>query len=289
MENLNNMSTNLKITVITATYNSVNTLEQTISSVINQTYKNIEYIIIDGGSTDGTVDIIKKYEKHIACWISEPDKGIYDAFNKGVSLSTGDYVEFVGSDDCFVSSNIIQEVVNSIDPDTDILSATEYLVNEEWKRQLLYSNKIAIDKNSFAGGMIPHGAMFAKRELLEKWPFDVSYKIAADMKFFLKCYMDDSIVFKFIELPVLFFAQNGISASMVDVTQQEVDRVYNELGLPYRMINLIEANDSAVKRMTKKALQNLGVFDSVKTFRDKYFVWKKHSCSNIVCRWCGRV
>ena len=85
---------NVKVSIITVVYNSVDTLEQTIKSVINQSYKNIEYIIVDGGSTDGSIDIIKKYDKDIQMWVSEPDNGIYDAMNKGIKLATGDVVAF---------------------------------------------------------------------------------------------------------------------------------------------------------------------------------------------------
>ena len=93
------MSDSIKITILTATFNSGKTLEQTISSVVNQDYKDIEYIIVDGASTDNTVDIIKKYEKYGIKWISEPDNGLYDALNKGFDMATGDYFQVLGSDD----------------------------------------------------------------------------------------------------------------------------------------------------------------------------------------------
>ena len=100
----------MKISIITVSYNAAKTIEQTISSVVNQTYQDIEYIIIDGGSTDGTMDIIRKYEDRIAYWISEPDKGIYDAMNKGIDVATGDYVYFLGADDRLVDANIIDKI-----------------------------------------------------------------------------------------------------------------------------------------------------------------------------------
>jgi glycosyltransferase involved in cell wall biosynthesis len=97
------------ISIITVVYNGVSTLEQTILIVINQTYKNIEYIIIDGGSIDGTVDIIKKYEDKLAYWVSEPDKGIYDAMNKGIDKATGEWINFMNAGDCFNFYNILED------------------------------------------------------------------------------------------------------------------------------------------------------------------------------------
>ena len=105
----NNMNYPL-ISVITVSYNAVLTIEQTILSVINQTYLNIEYIIIDGGSTDGTVNVIKKYADKIAYWVSESDKGIYDAMNKGIAYSHGEYCNFINAGDKFCSSSILKHV-----------------------------------------------------------------------------------------------------------------------------------------------------------------------------------
>lgn len=99
---------NLKISIITVSYNAAKTIEQTIQSVVNQTYDNIEYIIIDGGSTDGTVDIIKKYEDKIAYWVSEPDKGIYDAMNKGILKASGEYIYFLGADDWLYNESVME-------------------------------------------------------------------------------------------------------------------------------------------------------------------------------------
>lgn len=102
------------ITVITVSYNAVSSIEDTIKSVINQSYKNIEFIIIDGQSTDGTVDIIKKYEKQIAYWTSEPDNGVYDAMNKGIDKSTGEWIIFLGADDILLDNLTILQKGTSI-------------------------------------------------------------------------------------------------------------------------------------------------------------------------------
>ena len=101
--------TDTLISVVTVSYNAVLTIEQTILSVINQTYPNVEYIIIDGGSTDGTVDIIKKYADKIAYWVSEPDKGIYDAMNKRWLKATGDFIQFLNAGDWFENEHVIEK------------------------------------------------------------------------------------------------------------------------------------------------------------------------------------
>ncbi len=116
-----------KISIITAVLNRVNTIEQTISSVVNQTYQNYEYILIDGGSNDGTVDVIKKYEDQIAYWISEPDNGVYDAFNKGILVAKGEYIHFLGSDDCLYAPDTLENVVKNLNEKIDILSCCVYI------------------------------------------------------------------------------------------------------------------------------------------------------------------
>ena len=112
--------TDTLISIVTVSYNAVLTIEQTILSVINQTYPNVEYIIIDGGSTDGTVDIIKKYEDKIAYWVSEPDKGIYDAMNKGVVVATGEWINFMNAGDIFTDGDVIDKLFSD-SPQTHLI------------------------------------------------------------------------------------------------------------------------------------------------------------------------
>lgn len=121
------------ISVITVSYNAVTTIEQTILSVINQTYSNIEYIIIDGGSTDGTVDIIRKYADRIAYWVSEPDKGIYDAMNKGTKKANGEYIAFLNSDDWY-ELDAVSIIAQFADGKNDLISGIIKL----YKNDLFY-------------------------------------------------------------------------------------------------------------------------------------------------------
>ena len=154
----------LKISIVTVSYNAAETIEQTISSVVNQTYENIEYIIIDGGSTDGTVDIIRKYEDRIAYWVSEPDKGIYDAKNKGIDAATGDYIYFLGADDILLNLPIIS-ISNAWHDNIDII-----LGKVEFSKGYVYSSKA--DWKLIFHNRLHHQGMFVKRIILENNKFN---------------------------------------------------------------------------------------------------------------------
>lgn len=131
----------LKISIITVCLNSVKTIEQTIRSVIMQDYDNLEYIIIDGGSTDGTMDIIRKYENYFSYWISEPDNGIYDAMNKSLKVCTGDVVAFLNSDDWY-DNNVLKRVNSYFEEnDVDIVSGKTYTVYGEVIKKIYLHEK----------------------------------------------------------------------------------------------------------------------------------------------------
>lgn len=180
------MNFNLKLSIITITFNSNRYLEQTISSVINQSYKNIEYIIIDGGSTDNTLDIIKKYESKINYWISEPDHGIADAMNKGLKLATGDYILFLHSDDYLIDSNIIYRAIRQISTSYDII-LFNIILERDGRKLLAYPRGLNWWINFKTG--VFHQSTFCSRNLFQKiGNFDRQFKIAMDYDFFLRAY-----------------------------------------------------------------------------------------------------
>jgi glycosyltransferase involved in cell wall biosynthesis len=192
------------ISVITVVYNGASTLEQTILSVINQTYKNIEYIIIDGGSTDGTVDIIKKYEKHLAYWVSEPDNGIYDAMNKGIDKATGEWLNFMNSGDCFYDKNILEDINFFIE--SDVIYGN-VCIKDKYGEYTLKPQRL---KNILFGMVFSHQSTFVKRTSMQI--FDVKYKIAADYNLFYTLYRLEK-KFKYIPLTVsIYDGENGISS-----------------------------------------------------------------------------
>lgn len=183
----------MKITIITVCYNSESTIEKTILSVINQNYKELEYIIVDGRSTDGTVDIIKKYESHISKWISEPDQGIYDAMNKGIRMSSGEIIAFLNSDDWYMEDTLEYVCQRFQDEKIMILSGEGYL----WQNEICIgmSKDSLIDENSIRFRMIYfHPSTFSRRKIFEQiGGFDTRYLIAADYAWTLKAY-DSGII-----------------------------------------------------------------------------------------------
>ncbi|MDR2410220.1 MAG: glycosyltransferase [Bacteroidales bacterium] len=211
---------NQLISIITVVYNGAFTLEQTILSVINQTYKNIEYIIIDGGSTDGTVDIIKKYEPHLACWVSEPDKGIYDAMNKGIDKATGEWINFMNSGDWFYDNNVITLFESNIN-NCDILYGATIAFQ---RRKSIYCKAqeiIKIKKN------MPccHQSVFCKSNILKKHMFDLRYLICADYNLLYILYKNNAKFKKIDNIISCFEATHGVSSMNKNKLIEEVSKI----------------------------------------------------------------
>jgi glycosyltransferase involved in cell wall biosynthesis len=175
-----------KLSVITIVYNNVRDMERTMLSVLNQTYPDIEYIIIDGQSTDGTIQIIEKYHQRIAQFVSEPDEGIYDAMNKGLALATGDYVLFMNSGDEIYSHDTVAQIF-ATGPDADIYYGETKMFNQKW--QSLGQRRHAAPDNftwkSFQYGMsISHQAVYIRRSLTQ--PFDTQFRLSSDIDWIIK-------------------------------------------------------------------------------------------------------
>ena len=175
-----------KLTVITIVYNNVRDIERTMLSVLNQSYPDIEYIIIDGKSTDGTIQLIEKYCDRLSIFISEPDKGIYDAMNKGLGLALGDYVLFMNSGDEIYAQDTVATVFDSL-PHADIYYGETEMYNQQWE-SLGRRRHQAPDNftwKSFQYGMsISHQAIYIKRTLTG--PFDTRYQLSSDIDWIIK-------------------------------------------------------------------------------------------------------
>ena len=182
------------ISIITVTLNAVNFLERTIESIISQTYKNIEYIIIDGGSTDNTLNIIKKHEKIIDYWKSEPDKGIYDAMNKGILSAMGEWVYLINSDDYLIDNNVIADVVSYINqfPNVDLFYGNAIKNYSKPNFKVLFS--LDLTENNLRKGRQPQHQAFVRRDaFLRIGLFDTSYKSSSDFDFYCRIFKNDVI------------------------------------------------------------------------------------------------
>ena len=179
---------NPKVSIITATFNSESTLEDCIKSIIDQGYKNIEYIIIDGGSKDRTVDIINKYNGNITHWISEPDKGVYDAWNKGLKLSSGEWILFVGSDDVLYPDAIASYIdyISAQSEILDMVSSRIHITNKDNEviRTFGWPWKWSVSKRVFT---IAHPGAFHNKRLFEVYgDYNTSYRICGDYELLLR-------------------------------------------------------------------------------------------------------
>lgn len=176
----------LKISIITIVFNDITHITSTILSVINQTYSNIEYIVIDGNSTDGTVDIIKKYADKINYWVSEKDSGIYDAMNKGLKAATGDFVWFINSGDQIHDNNTIEKFISKIDDKTDVVYGENVLINDEGSVLGLRRKKAPEKltwKSFFTGMMVCHQSVLVRRDVAPI--YNEQYRFSADFEWVL--------------------------------------------------------------------------------------------------------
>ncbi len=231
----------MKISIITPTYNSEKTIARTIESIISQNYPDLEYIIIDGASTDRTKEIVMSYQgKQDIKFISEPDKGIYDAMNKGVRMATGDIIGILNSDDLFDNDKVLSIVLNAfldtaIDAvygDITYFGSDMNAITRYWKTGEYRENKL----NS--GWMIPHPALFVKKSIYEKFgAFNTDFKIAADYEFILRILKKYQIHVKYIPSVFVRMFNGGTSGSNLKQRKkgwQELKKSwsFNHLSIP---------------------------------------------------------
>ncbi len=192
----------MKISVITSVYNNRETIAEAIESVLSQTYDNIEYIVVDGASKDGTVDVIKKYADKITTFVSEPDKGIYDGLNKGIALATGDVVGFLHSDDLFQDEHVVAKIAETfkIDDVDSIYGDLVYVNKEDTSKIVRYWKSGAYGLKKLENGwMPPHPTFYVKRKVYERYgAFDTSFKIAADYDSILRFLGREGITTRYI-------------------------------------------------------------------------------------------
>lgn len=250
---------NPKISIITVCYNSENTIEDTIKSVVNQTYPNIEYIVIDGGSIDKTLSIINKYKEKITTIISEKDNGIYDAINKGINLATGDIIGNLNSDDFYVDENVIADVVTKFeDEKTDTLYSDLYYVDALDTNKIIryWKSKQYKEGMFLKGWMPPHPTFFVKKEIYQKYGlFDLQFKSAADYEIMLRFIHRYNVSISYLPRVIVKMRVGGMSNASLSnriKANQEDRRAWEVNGLKPHVFTLIFKPLSKILQFVRK-------------------------------------
>ncbi|MGN0282246.1 MAG: glycosyltransferase family 2 protein [Prevotella sp.] len=230
-----------QFTIITINRNNALGLENTIKSVICQTFCDYEYLIIDGESSDGSVDVIKKYEDNVSYWVSEKDSGIYSAMNKAICIAKGKYYLFLNSGDVFYSNTVLEETRTFVSQNYDLLIGRE-AIGEKAPSPFVEKT---ITLMSIFKTPLPHQATFIRGELFRDCLYDESYSIVADWKFWIQKIIIDNCSYKYIDVVVDRFDTSGISLHSNGKGTEECDRMYRELLYPrciddYRKYNHLD-------------------------------------------------
>ena len=210
----------MKVSIVTVSLNSEKTIEKTINSVTSQNHKDIEYIIIDGGSSDNTLKITDKYKEDITRMISEKDKGIYDAINKGIQIATGDIISLIHSNDIFVDKNVISKIdyIFKTNPDFDVILADlAFKKNlDEEKITRYYSVKNFKPWMLRIGLSPPHSTAFFRSSVYKKVGlYQSNFKIAGDFDFFVRCFLKHKIKFDYLDECLIYMSTGGTSGKNI--------------------------------------------------------------------------
>ena len=276
---------NPRVSIITACYNEEKSIAATIESVLCQTYSNIEYIIVDGNSEDNTMNIVKSYENKIDIIISEQDKGIYDAFNKGISVSSGDIIYFLNAD-LLYDEKVIQEVVDVFEENENLnlLYGNVELIDEKCQYSFIKGREFSLEYFE-NGEMIPHQGVFVKKHMFDIYgKFDLNYKICSDFDFVIKCFKEEFKGNKYLNRIIARCREGGIStnyqynylkaAEFSYIIHKHFNKLKIEISNPeqgseglYRMwLDSILLSDTGITRKLRLyAVNNIAIFGTMKT------------------------
>jgi glycosyltransferase involved in cell wall biosynthesis len=236
----------LKVSIITVSFNSAKTIADTIESVLSQDFPEIEYIIIDGNSSDDTVKIIRQYENRISKWISEKDQGMYDAMNKGIAMATGDVIGILNSDDAYMNSHVISEMMKLLqEKNAKVVFADLILVDQNNDNQVLrYYDSSHFHPDKFRWGWMPaHPTVFIKRELYQVvGPFSTNYQIAADYEMLIRILAIQKAPYAYLPKPIVRMRSGGASTAGLSrnwILNKEIVRACQENGIYSNMAMLL--------------------------------------------------
>lgn len=249
----------MKISIITVVWNSEETIKDSINSVLNQTYKDIEYIIIDGASTDGTVEIIQSYRDKISKFISEMDKGLYDAMNKGIGLATGDVIGILNSDDFYNDNGVLERVVDefeSLHVDS-VFADLVFVKSENLDKVVRYYDSSYFTPDKFAYGWMPaHPTFFVKKEIYDKFGvFRTDLKIAADFDILARFLYTHKISYSYMKETIVKMRIGGVSTSGFKskmILNKEIMQVCHDNGIKTNIFKVLSKYPRKLIGLLKK-------------------------------------
>jgi glycosyltransferase involved in cell wall biosynthesis len=250
----------MKLSIITICLNEAGTIERTIQSVLNQTYYDYEYIIIDGGSTDSTVEIINKYRDRISHFISGPDSGVFNAQNKGIKLSIGDYLLFLNAGDYLSNDNILEQIFSN-NPVSDIIYGDIFI---KLNSESIFKKKLPekMTKNYLFSDTLPHQSSLIKRELFDRIGlYDEKLKFASDYDFFLKAIYRYNSSIEHIPLPISVYNLKGKSSKIKNRSKLNAERRLSQKSnfnkMNYYIFNILKPFHQIFVKYPRFAIQIL--------------------------------
>ncbi len=241
-----------RVSIITVTYNALDSLKRTVGSVVRQLSQDYEFIVVDGASSDGTADYLRGEAEGVTFWVSEPDGGIYEAMNKGVRMSKGDYCIFLNAGDCFVDSGVLRNVIPFLD-DTDIVIGNQINVGTNGRINDYTRAAGSLSLDNLLLSAVKHQSAFIRREVLLNHPYDESLRLVSDWKLFLELFLDGSLSWKAVNVDISFFFDGGASDRNRELGRKERLEVLSAYP-DYRDIWQKPYNPSFAKKARNKVL-----------------------------------
>lgn len=218
----------MKYSIITVNYNNKEGLRKTIESVVSQTCRDYEFIVIDGASTDGSAEVLKEYDSHITYWVSEPDKGVYFAMNKGIAQAKGDYLNFMNSGDCFYYEDVLSRVDAQNNGDADIITGRDYHYSNELHAGHASIQPPRVSMMTFFTSTLDHQSSFIRRSLFQDSPYREDYRLVSDWIFFTEKVVSEGKRVQFIPDIVCRREEGGISEQQRERNRKEINQWLHE-------------------------------------------------------------
>ena len=248
----------LKVSIITVVRNNKETVKNAIDSVLGQTYKNIEYIVVDGASTDGTVEMVRSYGDKISQFISEPDSGLYSAMNKGISLATGDVIGILNSDDFYIDDKVIQRVVKEFEEKNvdSVYADLVYVEPKNLNKTVRYYDSSKFNPSKFSYGWMPaHPTFFVKKDAYEKHGvFRTDLKIAADFDILIRFLLTHKISYSYMQEVLVKMRVGGVSTSFNSIWINNIEtlRVCRDNGIKTNIFKILSKYPAKISGLLKK-------------------------------------